>query len=97
MENHGILVTAFDTTTDDVDAFSQLARIKNEDGEYESRFVIGYSNNKTSAARLHFDIAHELGHICLHDWQENIEDLDKDEFREREDGSPSICCGFFTS
>lgn len=94
VENHGILVTAFDTTTDDVDAFSQLVRIKNENGESESRFVIGYSNNKTSAARLHFDIAHELGHICIHNWQENIEDLDKDEFREREDEAHRFAAAF---
>lgn len=94
VENNGILVTAFDTTTDDVDAFSQLVRIKKDDGKYESRFIIGYSNNKTSAARIHFDIAHELGHICLHDWHENIEDLEKEEFRRREDEAHRFAAAF---
>ncbi len=40
-------------------------------------YLIAYSNNKTSAARIHFDIAHELGHICLHEWSEDIEELSK--------------------
>jgi Zn-dependent peptidase ImmA (M78 family)/DNA-binding XRE family transcriptional regulator len=93
VENNGILVTSFDTTTDDVDAFSQLVHIKNENGQ-ESRFIIGYSNNKTSAARIHFDIAHELGHICLHEWDEDIEELDKDEFREREDEAHRFAAAF---
>lgn len=85
VENKGILVTTFDTSTDDVDAFSQVVHIEQEEGGIESRFIIGYSNNKTSASRIHFDIAHELGHICLHNWDEDIEDLEKEEFRNRED------------
>ena len=93
-EDNGVLVTSFDTTTDDVDAFSQLVDIVNENGEQESRFIIGYSSNKTSAARLHFDIAHELGHICLHNWDENIEEIDKDEFREREDEAHRFAAAF---
>ena len=94
VENNGILVTAFDTSTDDVDAFSQLVRTRGEDGEWENRFIIGYSNNKTAAARIHFDIAHELGHICLHDWDENIEDLEKEEFRCREDEAHRFAAAF---
>ena len=94
VENKGILVTSFDTTTDDVDAFSQFVHITQEDGKNESRFIIGYSNNKTSAARIHFDIAHELGHICLHDWDEDIEELEKDEFRNREDEANKFAAAF---
>ena len=94
VENKGILVTSFDTTTDDVDAFSQFVHITQEDGKNESRFIIGYSNNKTAAARIHFDIAHELGHICLHDWDEDIEELEKDEFRNREDEANKFAAAF---
>lgn len=79
VEQHGILVTSFATTTDDVDAFSQLVTFADA-----PTFLIAYSNNKTSAARIHFDIAHELGHIFLHDWSEDIESLPKDEFKTRE-------------
>ena len=94
VENKGVLVTAFDTTTDDIDAFSQLVHIELSGGEIERRFIIGYSNNKTSAARLHFDIAHELGHICLHEWDENIEELEKEEFRNREDEANRFAAAF---
>mgnify|MGYP002508868252 CR=1 FL=1 len=40
-------------------------------------FLIGYSRNKCTAARIHFDIAHELGHILLHDWDQSIENIEK--------------------
>lgn len=78
-EQRGILITSFETSTDTIDAFSQMI-----DVEGDSIYTIGYSNNKTSAARLHFDIAHELGHICMHEWSEDIEMLSKEAFRERE-------------
>ena len=72
VEQHGILVTSFATSTDDVDAFSEFVDIGDN-----PTYLIAYSNNKTSAARIHFDIAHELGHICLHEWSEDIEDITK--------------------
>ena len=79
VEQHGILVTSFSTPTDDIDAFSQMVDVNGE-----MIYLIGYSNNKTSAARIHFDIAHELGHICLHEWSEDVEALERAEFKERE-------------
>lgn len=79
VEQHGILVTSFSTSTDDVDAFSQFIETADT-----PTYLIAYSNNKTSAARIHFDIAHELGHICLHEWSEDIEELTKEEFKKRE-------------
>ncbi len=79
VEQHGILVTSFNTSTDDVDAFSQLVYTADN-----PTFLIAYSSNKTSAARIHFDIAHELGHIFLHEWSDDIEDIPKDEFKIRE-------------
>ena len=79
VEQHGILVTSFSASTDDVDAFSEFVDICDS-----PTYLIAYSNNKTSASRIHFDIAHELGHICLHEWSENIEDITKEEFKNRE-------------
>lgn len=91
VEQNGIFVTSFDTSTDDVDAFSQMIYVEDEN---DYRFLIGYSNNKTSAARIHFDIAHELGHICLHEWSEDIESLDKEEFRDRENEAHRFAAAF---
>ena len=79
VEQNGILVTTFSTSTDDVDAFSESVM-----SNHAATFLIAYSNNKTSAARIHFDIAHELGHIYLHEWSDDIEDITKEEFKERE-------------
>ncbi len=89
VEQHGILVTTFSTSTDDVDAFSELVQ-----GSDTPTFLIAYSNNKTSAARIHFDIAHELGHLCLHDWSEDIEDISKDTFKEREREANEFAAAF---
>ena len=79
IEKQGILASSFSTRTDDVDAFSQYIGSENA-----HTFIVAYSNNKTSASRIHFDIAHELGHICLHEWSDDIEELTKEEFKQRE-------------
>lgn len=79
VEQNGLIVVCYDTETDAIDAFSQ--RFILDDGS--KVFVIGYSSNKKSASRIHFDIAHELGHICLHDWYCKDE-LEKEEFKEKE-------------
>jgi len=89
VEQHGILVTTFSTRTDDVDAFSVFIK----EG-VTPRYLIAYSNNKTSAARVHFDIAHELGHIYLHDWSEDIEELSKEEFKAREREANEFAAAF---
>ena len=88
-EENGIIVTSFKTETDDVDAFSKILDINGE-----QRYFIGYSSNKTSAARIHFDVAHELGHICLHDWSEDVETLSKEEFKEREEQAHRFAAAF---
>lgn len=89
VEQRGILVTTFSTSTDDIDAFSQMVTITEK-----PFYMIGYSNNKTSAARIHFDIAHELGHICLHEWSEDIEALEKQEFKKREEEAHRFASAF---
>lgn len=89
VEEHGILVTSFSTSTNDVDAFSQFMGATNT-----PTYIIAYSNNKTSAARIHFDIAHELGHICLHEWSEDIEDISKEEFKSKEREANDFAAAF---
>jgi Zn-dependent peptidase ImmA (M78 family) len=89
VEQNGILVSRFDSGTNDIDAFSQMLDINGD-----SIFLIGYSKNKGTAARIHFDIAHELGHMFLHEWSEDIETLSKEEFRERENQAHAFASAF---
>lgn len=89
VEQHGILVTSVSTSTNDVDAFSQFV------GTADSpTYIVAYSNNKTSASRIHFDIAHELGHIFLHEWSEDIEDISKEDFKQREHEANDFAAAF---
>lgn len=78
-ESNGLIVTDFETATGDVDAFSH--KITSDDME---TYLIGYSKNKRTAARIHFDVSHEIGHILLHNWREDLECIDKEEFKEIE-------------
>lgn len=89
VEQHGILVTSFNTSSDDVDAFSTCVNLPDS-----QTYLIAYSNNKTSAARIHFDIAHELGHICLHEWSEDIDELSKEKFKIRERQANDFAAAF---
>lgn len=89
VEQNGILVTSYDTETSDIDAFSQMVKIGDN-----YIFLIGYSKNKGTAARIHFDVAHELGHMLLHEWSEDIETLSKEEFRERENQANEFASAF---
>lgn len=81
LEENGIIVAMFDTPTDDIDAFSQY--IENPLDETTTYFI-ALSKNKDSAVRTNFDAAHELGHIMLHPWSEDIESLSREEFKVRE-------------
>ena len=89
VEQNGILVTEFTSDTNDIDAFSQLVNI---DGI--EKYLVGYSRNKGTASRIHFDIAHELGHMLLHEWSEDIETLTKEEFKERENEANAFASAF---
>lgn len=88
-EKNGILVTQFQTGTDDIDAYS---RSFNSVGQ--ERYVIALSDNKNTAARVHFDIGHELGHILLHHNYKDIEELTRPEFKEMEQEAHSFASEF---
>lgn len=79
MERNGILITGFDAEDKKVDAFSQRVII---DGNTVYIVVLSIGNKPKS--RINFDMAHELGHILLHPWTEDLETLSNDEFRARE-------------
>lgn len=78
IESKGIIVTSLDTKESEIDAFSQRTIIDNN-----SVYIIVLNSSK-NYVRARFDIAHELGHILLHPWSENIEELSKQEFKDRE-------------
>jgi len=79
LEANGIIVTCTDPKSEKIDAFSQRTLIN--DGEV---FFIVISKKNQSLARARFDMAHELAHILLHPWSEDLESISKEEFKARE-------------
>ena len=79
MEQHGIIVTAFDVEDTKIDAFSQRTILDNSE-----IFFVAVSEGTLSEVRTRFDMAHELGHILLHPWSESLDLIEKDEFKRRE-------------
>lgn len=79
LEQHGILVTCIDTDEDTIDAFSQRTTVDNADV-----YIIAIALSKQFECRIRFDMAHELGHIVLHPWSEDLDSIPKDEFKARE-------------
>ena len=79
LESHGIIVTGFDTTIDDIDAFSQRTIMK----DCEVCFI-AVDQGRKPEGRIRFDMAHELGHLLIHPWSEDIDSLSKEEFKLRE-------------
>ena len=78
VESNGIIITSLFTDKDEIDAFSQRTIINGN-----SVYIIVLNSTKNNV-RTRFDIAHELGHIFLHPWSQNIEELSRQEFKERE-------------
>jgi len=79
LEKNGIIVTGFDTQEDKIDAFGQRTIIGNKD-----MYFIAVALGQRPEGRIRFDMAHELGHILLHPWSENLELITKEEFKARE-------------
>ena len=88
-EENGIIVTKFKTDTDNIDAFSTLINLENK-----GLYLVALNKNTTSACRIHFDVAHEFGHILLDEWNEDIETLDREEFKNREKIANSFAAAF---
>lgn len=79
LELNGLIVTGINVPDRKIDAYSQIINID----DYET-YIIVLAIGKKGKARINFDMAHELGHILLHPWTEDIETLSNDEFKERE-------------
>lgn len=78
-EENGIIVVGSEVSDRKIDAYSQLLTV---DGN--ETYIVVLSVGKKGKARINFDLAHELGHIILHPWTEDIETLPSEEFKERE-------------
>lgn len=76
LESNGIVVVGLKNIDNSIDAFSQKVHVKNG----ESVYIVALAIGEKPRERLRFDMAHELGHIMLHDWDDSNEDLSKDEF-----------------
>jgi Zn-dependent peptidase ImmA (M78 family)/DNA-binding XRE family transcriptional regulator len=79
LESNGLIITCFDTNVNNIDAFSQRTIINGEDV-----YIIAISKDGQTTARAMFDMAHELAHILLHPWSEDLELISKEEFKVRE-------------
>ena len=79
LERNGIIVASYPVNQNNIDAYSQKIKVEGND-----RYIIVLSNDKNLAARSNFDAAHELGHILLHDWNIDIEELSREDFKQQE-------------
>lgn len=79
LQSNGIIVTGFRDVDTDIDAFSQQITI---DGKVV--YIIALAIGSKPIERLRFDMAHELGHILMHTWSDDNEEISKDEFNARE-------------
>lgn len=89
LEENGIVVTCASLNADKIDAFSQRTIIN--DGEV---FFIVISKENQSIARARFDMAHELAHILLHPWSEDLESISREEFKARERQANTMASAF---
>lgn len=79
LESNGIIVTGFDTNESCIDAFSQRTVVAKRDVCF-----IAVDQGSKPEGRIRFDMAHELAHILIHPWSEDIDSIPREEFRIRE-------------
>lgn len=89
LEKSGIILTSLVSTSKNIDAYSQKLKTANGD-----KFLIVLTINKETRVRRQFSCAHELGHIILHNWNEDLETLSKAEFSEIEHQANKFASAF---
>ncbi len=81
-EKNGIFINSIKGDGVKVDAFSQrITLIDYKNNIEQENALIALMVGAASESRILFDLAHELGHIVLHQWSENIELINKEEFK----------------
>lgn len=89
LEKNGIIVGEFATDSREIDAFYQYYE---EDNQPTYCVVLG--TDKKSFYRRQFNCAHELGHILLHERYSDLNEINREEFREREDEANAFAAAF---
>lgn len=89
LEKNGIIVASYPVNQDNIDAYSQKINVEGND-----KFIIVLSDDKNSAVRSNFDAAHELGHILLHDWNLDLEELSREDFKKQEKQANNFAAAF---
>lgn len=89
LERNGIIVGEFATDSREIDAFYQYY----EENNYPTYCVV-LGTDKRSFYRRQFNCAHELGHILLHERYSDLNEIDREEFREREDEANAFAAAF---
>lgn len=89
LERNGIIVSEFSTEGKTIDAFFQYGEMFGR--EY---FCVILGTDKLTFARRQFNAAHELAHILLHERNNDIGELDRDEFRKREEEANRFASAF---
>lgn len=89
LEKNGMIITSMNTNTDTIDAYSQQQNINGV-----KYFIVVLGNDKYSAVRRQFSLAHELGHIIIHDGFLDMEDLTREEIRNMENEAHAFASAF---
>lgn len=76
LESNGIIVSGFKNIDSKIDAFSQRINVQ----DHGRIFIIALALGEKPDVRLRFDMAHELGHILMHNWDDSNDCLSRDEF-----------------
>lgn len=89
LERNGIIVGEFATNSRDIDAFYQYYEEKNN-----PTYCVVLGTDKKSFYRRQFNCAHELGHILLHEKYADLNEIDREEFRQREKEANAFAAAF---
>ncbi len=89
LEKSGIIITSLKPTSSAIDAYSQKLKTKCGD-----KHLIVLTESKETRVRRQFSCAHELGHIILHNWNEDWETISKSDFTKIENQANSFASAF---
>ena len=89
LERSGVVVSEFSTEGKKIDAFYQYGEFLGN--EY---FCVILGTDKLTFSRRQFNAAHELGHILMHEKLNDLDDIDRDEYKRREDEANKFASAF---
>jgi Zn-dependent peptidase ImmA (M78 family)/DNA-binding XRE family transcriptional regulator len=89
LERNGVIVSEFSTEGKKIDAFFQY-------GEFLAKeyYCVILGTDKLTFSRRQFSAAHELGHILMHEKLNDLDDIDRDEYKRREEEANKFASAF---